>query len=79
MFRLFGLCCKKSYISWCLLYLFGAVSQSCSERLPPRLEVLSFVRQIKHNSQFLGCAFFLVDIVLGALPGEVESSVEAWQ
>ena len=61
MFLLPGLCCKNSYISWLTPSpsspcLFGAVSQSylrcCVLCLSPQK-----VRQIKHNSQLLDCAF----------------------
>ena len=52
-----GFCCKNSYISWLFPHLFGAVSQSyrrdCHLGLSPQQ-----IRQMKPNSQLLGCAFF---------------------
>ena len=46
-----GVCYKTPYISWLLLYLFGAAPQRSPQE----------VHQIKYNSQLLGCAFFSVD------------------
>ena len=58
MLQLPGFHCKN-YISWLFPYFF----QSSLSELRDRLLSLSFVHEIEHNSQLLGCAlfFFLVE------------------
>ena len=65
MFQLPGCCCKNSYLPWLLAYLFGAVPQSYLRGCIPAY-ILSFVHQIKHNSQLFSCAlFFFFQLTLG--------------
>ena len=52
--------CKNSYIFWLFPYLFGTVPQSYLRGCIPGLSP-QYVHQIKHNSQFLVCAFFSVN------------------
>ena len=62
MLQLPGFCCKCPYISQLLPGLFGAVPQSIWEAAF-WAHVLSFVCQIKHNSQLLDCAFLFQSII----------------
>ena len=63
MFRLPGLGCKNPNISHFLPYLFTAAGQSHPGGCLPGFLSLQKVRQMKQNSQLLGCAFFSVDNV----------------
>ena len=58
MFRLPGLCCRNTCVSWLLPDLFGAVPPSCLRRCPPALKSSATLLNTTKFSTFRLCFFF---------------------